>query len=483
MNRSLKWFNYITINIYWFGLTSISQTMTPLIVPLLVQQFVGEELKGTYYGNLRLWQLMTALLIQALMGMLSDRSTSPWGKRRPFIAIGTLGDILVIFLIGLSIGMEGMGGYWFLFGTILLLMFFSNIAHAAQQGLIPDLVPLEKRGRFSSIKAIFEVPLPVIVVGMTIGKMVKNGNLWGGLLTLVGILVITAFITLFVNEKKESKPLQPLNWQPFIRLLLMTGAFTATILLVGYIVRWISQVTASLSDIAYIFIAGGAGLIGITLAIFVGVYFSIYLGLGKQQQAATPSFTWWVINRLAFLVGATNLISFVLYFLQARLGYRQQEAAGPAANLTVFLGAFIFLAAIPSGWLSDRFGRKTIAVISGILAALGTAIVTLVPNLTVIYIGACIIGAAAGLFYTANWALGTEIVPPDQAGRFLGISNLAGAGAGAVGAYIGGPLADSITAHVDSPNGVGYIVLFAIYGTMFFLSTFALLGVRFHKAS
>lgn len=482
MKRLLNWWDYLTINIYWFGLTSISQTMTPLVVPLLVQQFVGEELKGTYYGNLRLWQLMTALLVQALMGMISDHSSLKWGRRRPFVAIGTLGDIVVIFLIGLSIGMEGLSGYWFLFSMILLLMFFSNIAHSAQQGLIPDLVPLDKRGRFSSIKAIFEIPLPVILVGLTIGRMVKNGNIWGGLFTLIAILVVTAGITMFVREERPSKPSQPLNLQPFLRLLLMTAAFTTIILATGQIVRWVSRVTANLPDQSYLFLTSAAGFLGMAVAIFLGVYFSIYLSLGSEQ-VKNRSFTWWVINRLAFLVGATNLISFTLYFLQARLGYRQQEAAGPAANLTIFLGAFIFLAAIPSGWLSDRFGRKIIVAISGVLAATGTAIVTLIPNLTVIYIGSCIIGAAAGLFYTANWALGTEIVPREQAGRFLGISNLAGAGAGAVGAYIGGPLADSITAHIVAPAGIGYIVLFAIYGLLFLLSTFALFGVRLHKSA
>ena len=32
-----------------------------------------------------------------------------------------------------------------------------------------------------------------------------------------------------------------------------------------------------------------------------------------------------------------------------------------------------------------------------------------------------------------SWALGTSLVPPEEAGRYLGISNLAGAGAGMVG--------------------------------------------------
>ena len=85
-----------------------------------------------------------------------------------------------------------------------------------------------------------------------------------------------------------------------------------------------------------------------------------------------------------------------------------------------------------------------------------------------IYAGGSLIGAAMGLFYSASWALGTEIVPQDEAGRYLGLSNIAGAGAGAIGAYLGGPIGDEY----------GYVVLFVIYGAMFLLSILALAGVK-----
>ena len=101
------------------------------------------------------------------------------------------------------------------------------------------------------------------------------------------------------------------------------------------------------------------------------------------------------------------------------------------------------------------------------LATLGAFIALIIPHMAAIYLGAILIGVAVGLFYPANWALGTNVVPQDQAGRYLGISNLAGAGAGAIGAYIGGPIADSR----------GYVLLFTIFGIIFLLSVLPLLGV------
>jgi MFS family permease len=67
-----------------------------------------------------------------------------------------------------------------------------------------------------------------------------------------------------------------------------------------------------------------------------------------------------------------------------------------------------------------------------------------------------------------NWALGTDLVPANDAGRYLGISNLAGAGAGIVGAGIGGPMADFFNA---IQPGMGYLVIFALYGILFLIAS------------
>ena len=170
MRRTIHWYDYITINIYWFALTTRSQVLAPLIAPLLVQRFVGEADKGTYIGIIRLWSLMVAVLVQALMGMLSDHSMLRWGRRRPFILAGTAGELVVFALIGFVAGMENLTGFWALFAVYIISMVFSNTAQAGTQGLIPDLVPDDKKGRFSGVKALFELPLPLIFVSFVMGK-------------------------------------------------------------------------------------------------------------------------------------------------------------------------------------------------------------------------------------------------------------------------------------------------------------------------
>ena len=52
--QKVHWYDHILININWFSLTLRAQVLTGLLVPLLVQNFVGEAQKGTYYGTIRL---------------------------------------------------------------------------------------------------------------------------------------------------------------------------------------------------------------------------------------------------------------------------------------------------------------------------------------------------------------------------------------------------------------------------------------------
>jgi MFS family permease len=466
--NDVHWYDYITININWFALTTRSQVLTPLVIPLLVQQFVGEATKGAAVGTLRLWALMAALLFQSLMGILTDRNASRFGRRRPFIVIGTLGEIVIFMLIGFSAGLQGMTGYWVLFGLFLLSMLTSNTSQAATQPLITDLVPDEKRGLFSGIKAALELPIPLIFVSFVVGRLIARGNLWGALFALSGVLLTCMIISLFIREKPLKATPPPIDWRPFLRLLTMTAAFTALILVIGYLVNLAIDFSRGLNEAGQSIIIGLVGLSGMALAIGLGVWVSAWIGLGEDLKDR-PFFRWWVINRLAFLVGANNLASFMVFFLQEKFpAFQAEKAAGPAARIIMFVGIFILMTAIPSGWLSDRFGKKPLITAAGLLAVIGTLIVVLAPTLDVIFIGACLIGAGVGFFYAVNWALGTEIVPSGMAGRFFGVANLAGAGAGAVGAYIGGPIADANS----------FVLLMSIYGGVMLLSIFALLGVR-----
>lgn len=470
MKKIFRWYDYITINVFYFGLTTRSQTLTPLILPLLVQKFAGDTMKGSAYGNLRLWSLMMAVLVQGVTGILSDRSTSRFGRRRPFMLFGGVTEVIVFIAIGvIAATLDGITGYWVLFAAYMLSMVCSNVGQAAAQGLIPDIVPEELHGRFSGVKAFFELPAPLIFVSFVITKFIESGSTWRAIMVLCAVVLVSTILAMFAPEKPHITIGQKNDWNSILRLFLMTAVFTLVILISGGVVKFGILQAAELLEKYGLLVSATLGMLGMLVAVVLGVWASVKISFAEKPKKETNSFTWWVVNRLAFLVGATNIAGFAIYYLQERSSNLGGAlAAGPTALLMMFVGIAILLSSIPAGWLSDKFGRKTVCAFSGVLAMFGMIVVLISSAMTTLYLGGVLVGVAIGFFYSASWALGTTLVPKAEAGRYLGVQNLAGAGAGAIGAYIGGPIGD----------GVGFTALMIIFGLLFLLSSLALLGIR-----
>jgi MFS family permease len=219
------------------------------------------------------------------------------------------------------------------------------------------------------------------------------------------------------------------------------------------------------------------GLLAMAGAIFIGVYLGARVGLGKEAKKH-PAFIWWVVNRLLFLAAIGSVRDFAQYYLSDVL--RIENAATATSLLLGVVALFLILSALVSGWLSDKVGRIRLVRVAGIIAAAGTFLVLISHSIPMVLFCGCIIGTGAGTFMAVNWALGTDLVPPGEAGLYLGISNLAGAGAGIVGSGIGGPMADFFNGY---QRGLGYVVIFGIYGALFLLSSLTLVKVKDPKVS
>ncbi len=475
--KTRKWYDFISINLFWLGLNFRNTALGSVFMPYMVSLFVNPEVKNTALGLMRTAGLIIAMLVQPLAGMMSDRNTSRYGRRRPYIFVGVLLDLLFLTAIAFSTN------YWTLLIAVLLIQVSSNISHGPLQGLIPDLVPPEQHGRASAFKSIFEL-LPIILVPLTIASLVEGGQLgWAVFATGLFLLVIMLLTMLLVKEqplqeKPTISPNEPLRLVFGMLKGILLGALAG--IASGVIVGAASGIFALIflnKSLALLVGLSLGGLTSMVVAVLVGVWSGIKQALGDETKD-TPAFPWWVTNRFFFLAAATSLQGFAAYFLMSTFGITIEAAIGLSANLFLVAGVFTLLTALPSGWLSDKIGHRTLVFISGLIGLVGTALLLLTyqfPLLSLIYMAGCLIGFATGLFMTTNWALGTTIVPDEKAGRYLGISNLAGAGAGMVGAGIGGPLADLI----DRSNpGSGYFVLFFCYAALFLLSSLTVLRIK-----
>lgn len=484
--QEMSWRDHIAINIYWMGLNVASGVITPVLLPYLVLLFVPAEYKNSYLATVRVIGLAVAMSVQPIAGMMSDRSTSRWGRRRPFIVGGTALDLVFLLVVGASplfLGAASDGFFQTTFGVntayavllagIVLLQVSSNIAHGALQGLIPDLVPEDQRGRSSGVKAVMELLPAFLVIG--IGPLVDAGHVWLTVGIIMAALAITTVI-MALNVQEEPLRERPAGGtvERVLRLLALTAIFLAVtqaaVALVKASGAFLTELEAEVG--VQVVVIGLAGLGGMAGAILIGVYAGAWVGIGREAGEQRP-FIWWVINRLLFLAAVGSIQGFAQYFLSDVL-----EIPNAATMTTVLLGVvalFLIPSALVGGNLADRIGRRRLVGLSGLAAGGGTLLLLFAGNVPMVLVSGCIIGVGTGTFMATNWALGTDLAPPREAARYLGISNLAGAGAGIVGAGIGGPMADFFN---RLRPGLGYLVIFAIYGALFLLSTLTLVRVK-----
>src|SRR5512146_1142219 len=94
--KRLKWYDYITINIFWLGLNIRNTAIGSYFMPYMVGLFVPEAIKNTALGALRSAGLVIAMLVQPAAGLISDRSLSRFGRRRPYILVGATLDCVFL---------------------------------------------------------------------------------------------------------------------------------------------------------------------------------------------------------------------------------------------------------------------------------------------------------------------------------------------------------------------------------------------------
>jgi MFS family permease len=138
------------LSIYWFGINAIWGGLNIVLqerVPPLAPQ--GES--GRYLAFLDIFAVIVAVGVQPTVGSISDYTISRWGRRKPYIAIGSALD--VVFLIGIATSQT----YLAIFAFVVLLQFSSNFAQGPFQGYVPDLVPATQVGIASALVGVMSI--------------------------------------------------------------------------------------------------------------------------------------------------------------------------------------------------------------------------------------------------------------------------------------------------------------------------------------
>ena len=414
----LSHLDFAVLSLYWVAIGYLWTSLGGLILPDLVLQLVGRAHEGVALGVLEGIGSLMAVVWQPVVGAVSDRTVTRWGRRRPFIAIGTAGD--VVFLAGLALS----GSYWFVVVFYFLLQTASNTAQGPYQGLLPDVVPEEQRGLASGYYGLSNV------VGLLAGT-IGAGFILAHAGRVVAIFSIGA-------------------------LLLVTMAPTVT--LIPDRAQSTSRQFSGIRDA-------------------LATTFSRPLGY--------PSFLWLMASRLLILMGLVGIQSFVFfYFSNVFFGGDRRATITATYTLQGLVIVCAFLVSIPSARVSDRVGRRPVILAGGLLAAAGVLMLVFsdyellppsivhplatalrVPELAAqaTYVG-LLIGVGYGMFFSVDWAFIQDVMPRDEAGLFMGFSNIATAGSGIIARFVGGLLLDPFNAGpriLGLPGG--FPVIFAVF--------------------
>jgi MFS family permease len=188
---------------------------------------------------------------------------------------------------------------------------------------------------------------------------------------------------------------------------------------------------------------------------------------------ASPGYVRFLACRLLFVMPLTTLQVFGLFFFRDVAG-----VANPAAvvgNFVLYSGIAMLATVYLAGRLSDRFGRRPIGLISGIIGALGIGLLFFLDRSSAVFVAAAVLmGVGFGGLMSSNWALAVDLVPKDEAGKYIGLTNLATAGGSAL-ARLHGPMIDFFNAR---SFGLGYTAMLMSSFVAIITSSALLWGIK-----
>ena len=431
--RRLRQLDFIVLASYWVAIGYLWQSLGTLILPSIVLHMVGSNQKGTALSLLEGIGTVMAIVWQPMMGAVSDRTRSRFGRRRPFIFGGTVADVL--FLAGLALS----GSYWVLVIFYFLLQTASNTAQGPYQGLQPDVVPERQRGTASGYYGLANL---FGILGGTVaaGVILNAAGQRAAFGSIVALLLVTMLITvLFVPDR-----VRPTRDAFGSAREVVRATFTTPLMYPDFM--W-------LMSSRLLILMGIVGIQSFTFFFFSDTFFH-----GNSHATTTAS---------TAVVGLVVLLAILVTLPAARLSDRiGRKPLIVIGGLIAAAGTLVLLFA-GYRWLPT-------SILAPVAQALG------IPELAAQTLAAGIlVGAGLGAFLSVDWAFITDVIPRDQAGLFFGFSNIATAGSGVIARFLAGFMLDHFNAgpHLLNLPG-GYPVIFGVFVVWLLVGTLLILKVR-----
>jgi MFS family permease len=399
---------------------------------------VGQANEGVAASFLKSLGTVVAIIWQPVVGGISDRTVTRWGRRHPFIAAGTAGDL--VFLAGIALA----GNYWWIAVFYFLLQFASNTAQAPYQGLLPDVVPVAQRGEASGFYGVANL---VGIASGTVGAgllLARFGR--GAAIFSIGLVLLTTMLATVFFVPDRAAPVEK-HFQSFGDLLRKTFG-----------VPFRNRPFVWLMVSRLLIFMGFGGLQNYAYFYFDNVFFH-----HNPKATAIAAST-----LLGIAISVAALVSWPASRLSDRSGRRPLIFA---AGLFGALGSLVLVFSHYQ-WVPD-------SVVGPLASFLHVPDLAAQATLT-----GLVIGVGLGVFFSVDWAFIQDVIPAQEGGLYMGFSNIATAGAGILAVAVGGPLLDVFN-HRGLILGLpgGFPLVFALFVVWFVVGSLSILKVPEHRST
>jgi MFS family permease len=391
----------LRISAYWLGLTAIDAAVGQVINNrILFEGWVPSLEVGRTTALVGVGGAIVGIIIQPTVGAISDYTVSRWGRRKPYIVIGSLLDVLFLLGIAYSNSLVAIAAF------VILLAFSTNIARGPFQGYVPDLVPEKQVGLASAMVGLMQIVGNVIGYGLASyaatataaerklalaeGRPAADYLPYALIAVIVIELVTMVSVVRHVREGAPPRPREGRSWWQIARS------------------AWATDI---LKERSYVYL---------------------------------------VASRLFFLTGGGILVNLALTYLKFTHGLDQEAANQVFFAMLAIVIVGNLVAIIPAARTSDRVGRKPVIYAACVIGVIGIFIAALAPSIEVALVGGGIFGVSAGMFLSVDWALMTDIIPKAAAGRYMGLSNVATGAATPLSLFVGGITIDLVNTSMGS---------------------------------
>ena len=154
-----------------------------------------------------------SMVANPLWGALSDRTTSRFGRRIPWVAAGAVLGAASLLLLGAASSIWLLIAGWCLVQTVL------NAPYAALSAAIPDQVPVAQRGAAGGYFGVAQILGVMIGTGLAVAGIGLMGGTFGGYL-VCALFVLTAWVPYAALRRDmvlTRAERAPLDWRSFLR--------------------------------------------------------------------------------------------------------------------------------------------------------------------------------------------------------------------------------------------------------------------------